>query len=541
MYMVRKRLRRLFAQIKSRENANLVALISNAKKLFALPRNDLRILFASGFNMNRAFTNHDVIMASLLRFKGARVFAAIGVNRLQNTFPFYGGVWGSGSQKKDFAVLEKGERRAQRFFQKIGQVIRMDSIISRSRLEEIRRSTLNLTQSQLLEYSYNGIPIGHDAMNAARNVFLVSDINLVPDSQRHLRDSLINCIVYAEFLSKIIDTCKPDRIFSHDSFYYPWALLQKMAAARGIPFYNYYCEFRPDAYIYAYNRPAMDLDMTELWGRVRDMPLPPEHREKMLSTIEYQRKKGVVGLLALDKHNNEKEKESVLAFARQKPTAVLYGNVVWDLCALDKDIFFTSIRNTFTETIRYFIAHPQYHLILKSHPAEEHSKLPVTVEQLRSIIAQEFGELPPNIMVLPPKTGIKAYDLFPVSKCTIVYSTTTGLESVIFGTPTVTTANSHYRGKGFTYDPTSVPEYFETLERLLNLKEADPDSHSKSEQALKYFYYFYYELFYQYGIPSMSYYGDETRLTKKTCAAYLENKRLNQLLDTIIDGRKIDY
>ena len=444
-------------------NKQINKLIDYAK---ADHKESVKILFAPGFNINMSFTYHDTIIASLLHAKGAKIHYTSGHDRLMTPLMF-GGVWSSGSQKLDFSKLRNGEKKARSFFDKLGEVSTMEDIVTTNDVQHIYNNIKKLDVNELLNYSLNGIDLGHDAANRLRNLDLVSDITLIKDYEEKLKLSLVNCIVYCTYFENIINKFNPDRIFSHESFYYPWSIMQKLAYKNKIDFYNYYPAVRKNAYIYAKGQHALLLDMNNIWNSIKDAQLSIENKEKILSLINGERKNGNTGILKQIRNIDEEENRKIIKYMKEKPTAVLYGNVCWDLCALDKEIFFKSIKSAYIETIEFFIKNPQYQLIIKSHPDEENPKIPVTVEKLENICKSEFNILPDNIKILMPSAPVTAYDLIPFSKCSIVYTTTVGLESTIFGTPVLTIANAHYRGKGFTFDPLNKNEYFGTNPSLL--------------------------------------------------------------------------
>lgn len=519
--------------------SNLIKLITLSKTLHNSHIGKTKILFAPGFNINPIFTHHDVIIASLLHSKGATIHYTSGHGRLLSPL-MYGGVWSSGSIENDFRNLRNGEDYALQLFSRLGETSDMSGMVSKAEVGQIKDNVSDLNMSEILNYSYNDIMLGHDAMNRIRNLHLVSDITLIGNYENLLLNELVNCVVYAKFFERVIESVKPDRIFSHDSFYYPWSIMCRLANKYNIPFYNYYCTIRKDAYTYANHKPAMIMDMTKLWDNVKEIPLSLMQKRQMSLLIE-ERIKGNVGALGQKRFYNSLEKENIINFTKLKPTAVLYGNVVWDLAALDKEIIFKSIREGYIETIKYFIKHPQYQLIIKSHPDEENPKIPITVERLKYIIKAEIGNLPDNIIVLDSRVAITSFDLFPLTKCSLVQTTTAGLESVIFGTPTITMSNAHYKDKGFTYDPKNWAEYFSILDTLLPDSNDYKLNEKLSELATKYYYYFYYELFYEYGIPSMAWGGMPTPIRKSSPQEFLTNKRLDYIIDTIIKGDRIIY
>lgn len=79
-------------------------------------------------------------------------------------------------------------------------------------------------------------------------------------------------------------------------------------------------------------------------------------------------------------------------------------------------------------------------------------------------------ELPEHVMVVPPNSDLNTYDLIDLADLGLVYTTTVGLEMAAAGIPVIVAGRTHYRARGFTYDPESLDEYFNTIERLLTTR-----------------------------------------------------------------------
>jgi capsule polysaccharide export protein KpsC/LpsZ len=75
--------------------------------------------------------------------------------------------------------------------------------------------------------------------------------------------------------------------------------------------------------------------------------------------------------------------------------------------------------------------------------------------------------LPEHIRLIGPKDKMNTYDLVEVADLGLVYTTTVGMEMAMFGVPVIVSGATHYRGRGFTYDPDSWVSYFKLLGQIL--------------------------------------------------------------------------
>lgn len=282
----------------------------------------------------------------------------------------------------------------------------------------------------------------------------------------------------------------------------------------------------------------MELDISELFARWKGKKIKQSEIKK-LDRIFANRKKGKI---YTGRQTWAHDQDEILKFRslirNGRPTAALYGNVLWDLTTLNRETVFSSVQETFLETVKFFIDHPEYNLIVKPHPGEliwDHESR----EKLTDLIKARFPEIPENILVLHPKSSITVYDLIPATNLSIVYTTTTGIESVILGTPTIALGKVHYRGKGFTYDPSSPAEFYEILTSILEDK-VKHDLAGQREEAAKYYYLYFFAYFHDYGIIEFDLH-EKTRLIPKSLRELLAIKDFNLVAEAMINRQLIPY
>ncbi len=75
----------------------------------------------------------------------------------------------------------------------------------------------------------------------------------------------------------------------------------------------------------------------------------------------------------------------------------------------------------------------------------------------------------------------------------LVYTTTVGMEMAMKGLPVIVSGQTHYRGRGFTYDPDSWVSYFKLLGQMLEHPSNFMLTREQSELALQYIYGFFFD------------------------------------------------
>jgi hypothetical protein len=146
-----------------------------------------------------------------------------------------------------------------------------------------------------------------------------------------------------------------------------------------------------------------------------------------------------------------------------------------------------------TKTVQYFAKRTDVQLIVRVHPGERLTHGLSMVD----VINAALPELSENIHVVKPLEKVNTYDLMEISSLGLVYTTTTGMEMSMNGIPVIACGETHYRKRGFTYDPNTWDEYFGMLDNIFaNL----PISRLNDEQVATAWEYAY-RFFFEYPIP----------------------------------------
>ena len=177
----------------------------------------------------------------------------------------------------------------------------------------------------------------------------------------------------------------------------------------------------------------------------------------------------------------------------EQPVILLATNVLGDSLTLGRNIFANSMAEWITRTVQYFAARSDVQLVVRVHPGE---RLTHGLSMV-SVIKAALPQIPAHIHIVEPLEKINTYDLMEIADLGLVYTTTTGMEMCMNGIPVVTCGQTHYRNRGFTFDPHSWDEYFTTLEQILPEITARRLTGEQVAAAWEYAYRFFFE----YPIP----------------------------------------
>jgi hypothetical protein len=173
----------------------------------------------------------------------------------------------------------------------------------------------------------------------------------------------------------------------------------------------------------------------------------------------------------------------------ERPVALLATNVLGDSLTLGRNAFASSMAEWIEKTVQYFAKREDVQLVVRVHPGERLMKGP----SMLGVIERALPGQPEHIHVISPDEKLNTYDCMEIAGLGLAYTTTVGMEMAMRGVPVILAGVTHYRGRGFTFDPSSWNEYYATLERLLSYLPANRLSQEQVETAWNYAYRFFFD------------------------------------------------
>jgi hypothetical protein len=173
-----------------------------------------------------------------------------------------------------------------------------------------------------------------------------------------------------------------------------------------------------------------------------------------------------------------------------RPVLLLATNVLGDSLTLGRHVFAASMAEWIEKTIQYLAARSDVQVVVRIHPGERLIHGP----SMAAVIQRSLPTVPPHIHVIGPRDATNTYDLMELASVGLVYTTTVGMEMAMRGVPVLVAGKTHFRGRGFTLDPSSWEEYFRLLDDVLS----HPRAHRLGEDAVKTAWNYGYRFFFEY-------------------------------------------
>lgn len=480
---------------------------------------------------------HDKLLSTALRLRGAEVIP-IYCDKIQEVeCNVNGGIWVNNSFER---ACERCCQASKKMWpESTYKPVRLSMFMLGSDKQEISKITSHLDENSWYTYSMEGFTYGKWARDILVNNYLVGDHELVENSTQLGIVHVGNLILLKNVYKRLLKSVKPGVVISNDSYYGMWAVLQELCKKRSIPFYSTWLGGRQNAWCYAFNDAAMNLDFRKPWKKFSSQELSSRQKKKVESWLN---KRVDGGELILDTASVDKTKQLMVSKVlkyRDRPTALIAANIVWDLAALNKQLIFADMVEWVKLTIEWFAKHPEYQLIVKSHPGEKNTQIPQTIETVEKSLMLRKTKIPENVVFLSADSQVSVYDLFKYVDVGIVHTSTVGIELVASGIPVITTASSPYRDFGFTKDPINSEEYYTTLEKTLLTSNASIDKRG-IELARKFI--LFYQFHYYTKIDLFDYKWHQTPKLKIKSGSELmkgENLYLDYIVESILSYKPI--
>jgi len=285
---------------------------------------------------------------------------------------------------------------------------------------------------------------------------------------------------------------RPDVVIVPNGTIQELGVVYRVARYLQIPVVTYEFSDQRQRVWLAQNGEVMRQETDKLWQAREGRSLSEEQFERMRELF-MARQRGALwenfARLWQDTPAEGGEKARAALGLDSRPVVLLATNVLGDSLTLGRQVFSQSMAEWISRTVQYFAGRPDVQFVIRVHPGEvlTHGR------SMAEVVREVLPTLPEHIRLIGPKDKVNTYDLIEVADLGLVYTTTVGLEMAMCGLPVIVTGQTHYRGRGFTYDPDSWVAYFKQLGQILASPSAYRLSRAQVENSWEYAYRFFFE------------------------------------------------
>ncbi|HEY3344609.1 MAG TPA: hypothetical protein VGJ97_06765 [Anaerolineaceae bacterium] len=285
---------------------------------------------------------------------------------------------------------------------------------------------------------------------------------------------------------------KPDVVIVPNGTIQELGVIYRVARYLKIPVVTYEFGDQRQRIWLAQNSEIMRQETNALWTARQDVPLSEAQMERIRSMYAARQNATVWENFARRWQGSPAqggEQARAALGLDSRPVILLATNVLGDSLTLGRQVFSQNMAEWISRTVQYFAGCPDVQLVVRIHPGETLTHGPSMVDVVRQVLPK----LPEHIHLIGPKEKVNTYDLIDVADLGLVYTTTVGMEMAMNGIPVIVTGQTHYRGRGFTFDPDSWVAYFKILGQVIAKPSSFRLSHQQMERAWEYAYRFFFD------------------------------------------------
>jgi hypothetical protein len=379
---------------------------------------------------------------------------------------------------------------AENVYKTLGLTIhRMSDWLSDEERAEARRIASTLPLDQIQDFAFDGLNIGEHAHAGALRFFATGSLGEEALAEPILRRYLESALLTASASRRLIRTVGfASAVFTH-GIYVPWGIVGEVARRERVRVSNWNVAYRKRRFIFSHDDTYHHTLLSEPRDHWEHLELSPAQERELMQYLG-SRREGMFDWIVFHRPTSQ----DPTAIAKQigldpaRPVIGLLTNVSWDAQLHYAANAFPSMLEWLVQTCEYFATRPDLQLLIRVHPAEI-SGFPPSRQPILAELRKRLPRLAPNIIVVPPESGLSTYALMSLCNAAIIYGTKMGVELTSVGLPVIVAGEAWIRNKGITLDATSPDEYFRILAQLPCVERMAP---KQLARARRYAYHFFF-------------------------------------------------
>lgn len=354
---------------------------------------------------------------------------------------------------------------------------------------DAKRIAATLPLEGIESFTYEGLNIGEHAYAGALRFFATGSLDDEPLAEpilrRYLESALLTAFASRQLMRAVGFT---SAVFTH-GIYVPWGIVGDVARQEGVRVSNWNVAYRKRRFIFSHDDTYHHTLMHEPRDHWERLELTATQERELMQYLG-SRREGMFDWIVFHRPTSQ----DPAAIARQigidpsRPVIGLLTNVSWDAQLHYPANAFPNMLEWLVQTCEYFARRQDLQLLIRIHPAEI-SGFPPSRQPILRELRKRLPQLPPNVIVVPPESGLSTYALMSLCNSAIIYGTKMGVELTSVGLPVIVAGEAWIRNKGITCDASSPEEYFRLLAQLPFPERLSP---SQLARARRYAYHFFF-------------------------------------------------
>lgn len=379
---------------------------------------------------------------------------------------------------------------AERVYQQLGiKLHKYSDWLTPQDRSEARRIAASVSLADVRDFTLEGLAIGEHAYAGALRFFATGSLDNEPHAEPIVRRYLESALLTTFATRRLFRTIQFSSAVVTHGIYVPWGIVAEVARREGVKTSAWNVAYRKRRFIFSHDDTYHHTLLTEPSAHWENLDLSATQERELMRYLG-SRREGLFDWIVFHRPTQQNAQD----IARQvgvdpsKPVIGLLTNVSWDAQLHYPANAFPSMLEWLVQTCEYFATRPDLQLLIRVHPAEI-SGFPPSRQPILQELAKRIPRLAPNIIVVPPDSGLSTYGLMSLCNSVIIYGTKMGVELSSVGIPVIVAGEAWIRNKGITWDASSREEYFALLAKLPFAQRLGP---AQLARARRYAYHFFF-------------------------------------------------
>jgi len=335
----------------------------------------------------------------------------------------------------------------------------------------------------------DGLALGEHALAGALRFFATGSIDQEPQGEAVLRRYLEAAVLTARATTRLMRAIEFESVLVTHGIYVPWGIVSTVARREGVRVVTWNVAYRKRRFIFSHDDTYHHTLMNEPVEHWQDAELKPQQERELMSYLA-SRREGLFDWIVFHRPSRQDPQEiaAKVGVDLSRPIIGCLTNVSWDAQLHYPANAFPNMLEWLVQTVEYFARRPELQLLVRVHPAEI-SGFPVSRQPILAELKKHIPQLPSNVIIVPPESGVSSYALMSLCNAAVIYGTKMGVELSSVGLPIIVAGEAWIRNKGITYDASTPDEYFRLLDRLPFPGRLSPEQQAR---ARRYAYHFFF-------------------------------------------------
>lgn len=352
----------------------------------------------------------------------------------------------------------------------------------------------------ILNFEHDGFNLGAIVKRVMFRHYKSVDIYDREDTLNIAKEYLKTVLMNYFNSKSIIDDYEPDIFMFSHGIYCSWEVVAEVCQKLNIDYVCYDRGKTRSSMNFNWNQSAPDWSFESAWLEFKDISLN-KIEQNMVDKYFSERELQLTDVYA---YNTKKKFDDIdsfkksLGIAPNQKVITFFSNLIWDAANLGREEIFGSFLEAITYTLESFNKSDDIKFLLRPHPAERI----LGTNQKYSDLLTCFDD---NLSIIDENLEANSFSVLEITDIAVTHTSTIGLEMAMLGKPSIILGATHYKGKGFTIDPSSALEYIQSIKDCLSILASEGPNAQIQKVAKKYFYMMMF--LYQKTIP-VSHFGE---------------------------------